>query len=134
MEYDALRTPTPPVAPGQPSGGADDEEAQCPFVEEKKRTRELSDALECVSIEDDTEAQDAPSSLGSMWGLLASPNKEYAPQGESVAKEPVARVIKEGLWIPHWESYERSQTLRHKLEAECRILDIYNEDQCNSDP
>ena len=72
-----------------------------PFAEEKRRLVELSDALACVAIERDTEVQDTPSSLGALCEHLASPNKACDPQWGKVAKENFARMIKDGMWIPH---------------------------------
>ena len=106
----------------------------CPYAEERNQLRELSDALACASVERDMEVQDTPSSLGALWKQLAPPNKARAPQGDKIAKDYFARMITEGMWIPHGKSYKGCATYCPALEFEGRIRDIYREGDFASEP
>ena len=54
--------------------------------------------------------------------------------GDKVAKENFARMIKEGMWVPHGKSYKGSQTYCPALEFEGDIRDIYRGKDFSNEP
>ena len=93
-----------------------------------RRLRELIDALAALDIEQDTEAQEAPTSITAIWNLLASPHVANAPHGENVEKEYFARMISADLWIPHGKTYKGVAIYFPKLVCDGDMGDIYGEE------
>ena len=84
-------------------------EIGCQLGDEGRMMRELDDTLAARAIEQDTEAQETPGSITSIWKLLASPHVASAPHGGDVAKEHFARMISAGLWLPRGNTYKGSR-------------------------
>ena len=109
------------TTPGQEESGFQSDAAN-------RRLRALSDAAAVVSIERDTEAQETPASITSLWKLLAYPQADGAHQGSNVARGYFSRIIRAGLWMPHGEKYNGAASYFPKIVRDGDMGEVRGEE------